>query len=103
MFCVGSKIIFADGRVAIARNSADIVRILSMNTSVTAIECKADSLAMNVDFSNGAISGIVWKNSDLSEKFTLKPEGLTFDDVMKITAHFMDTGEKSADYAWEKT
>ena len=77
MFCVGSKIILADGRVAVARNGADIVRILSMNSNITSIACKADSLALNVD-------------------------GITFEDVQKIAVCFMDTGEKAAGYAWEK-
>lgn len=102
MFCVGSKIIFDDGRVAIARNGADIVRILSMNTNITSIECKADSLALNVAFSGGAASEIDWKNSDLGENFVLKPDGITLDDVTKIAVCFMDTGEKSPEYAWEK-
>ena len=102
MFCVGSKIIFADGRVAIARNGADIVRILSMNTNVTSIECKADSLKLNIGFSDGAASEIFWENSDLLEKFTLNVDGITFEDVQKIAVCFMDTGEKAADYAWEK-
>ena len=102
MFCVGSKIIFADGRVAVARNGADIVRILSMNTNVTSIACKADSLSLNVEFSDGAASEICWTNSDLGEKFTLNVDGITFEDVQKITVHFMDTGEKAAEYAWEK-
>ena len=102
MFCVGSKIIFADGRVAVARNGADIVRILSMNTNVTSIACKADSLSLNVEFSDGAASEIFWQNSDLREKFTLNVGGITFEDVQKIAVCFMDTGEKAADYAWEK-
>lgn len=102
MFCVGSKIIFADGRVAIARNGADIVRILLMNTNITSIACKADSLALNIEFANGAVSEIFWLNSDLHEKYTLNVDGITFEDVQKIAVCFMDTGEKAADYAWEK-
>lgn len=102
MFCVGSKIIFADGKVAIARNGADIVRILSMGTNVTSIECKADSLKLNIVFSAGAASEIFWENSDLLEKYTLNVDGITFDDATKIAVCFMDTGEKAADYAWEK-
>ncbi len=102
MFCVGSKIIFADGRVAVARNGADIVRILSMGTNITSIACKADSLALNVEFSDGAASEICWQNADLGEKFTLNVDGITFDDVQKIAVCFMDTGEKAAGYAWEK-
>lgn len=102
MFCVGSKIIFADGRVAVARNGADIVRILSMNSNITSIACKADSLALNVEFSGGAASEICWINADLNEKFTLNVDGITFEDVQKIVVCFMDTGEKAAEYAWEK-
>ena len=96
------KIVFADGRVAIARNGAEMLKILSMNANITSIECKADSLALNVAFSDGAASEINWKNSDLGEKFVLKSDGLTLDDVTKIAVCFMDTGEKAADYAWEK-
>lgn len=102
MFCVGSKIIFADGRVAVARNGADIVRILSMGTNITSIACKADSLALNVEFSDGAASEISWLNADLGEKYTLNVDGITFEDVQKIAVCFMDTGEKAAGYAWEK-
>ena len=102
MFCVGSKIIFADGRVAIARNGADIVRILSMGSNITSIACKADSLALNIEFSDSAVSEICWLNADLGEKFTLNVDGITFDDVQKIAVCFMDTGEKAAGYAWEK-
>lgn len=102
MFCVGSKIIFDDGRVAIARNGAEMLRILAMNANITSIECKADSLALNMAFSGGAASEIDWKNSDLGEKFVLKPDGITLDDVTKIAVCFMDTGEKSPEYAWEK-
>ena len=102
MFCVGSKIVFADGRVALARNGAEMLKILSMNANITSIECKADSLALNVAFSDGAASEIDWKNSDLGEKFMLNVDGITFDDVTKIAVCFMDTGERAADYAWEK-
>ena len=102
MFCVGSKIIFADGRVAIARNGADIVRILSMGSNITSIACKADSLALNIEFSDSAVSEICWLNADLGEKFTLNVDGITFDDVQKIAVCFMDTGERAAEYAWEK-
>lgn len=102
MFCVGSKIIFADGRVAIARNGAEMLRILSMNANITLIACKADSLSLNIEFANGAASEIFWLNSDLDEKFVLNVDGITFEDVQKIAACFMDTGEKAAGYAWEK-
>ena len=102
MFCVGSKIVFADGRVAIARNGAEMLKILSMNANITSIECKADSLKLNIGFSDGAASEIFWENSDLLEKFTLNVDGITFDDVTKIAVCFMDTGERAADYAWEK-
>lgn len=102
MFCVGSKIIFADGRVAIARNGAEMLRILSMNANITSIECKADSLKLNIGFTDGAASEIFWENSDLLEKYVLNVDGITFDDVTKIAVCFMDTGEKAEGYAWEK-
>lgn len=102
MFCVGSKIIFADGRVAIARNGAEIAKILDMDVKFTEIECKADSLALSVKFADGAPKAIEWKNSDKGEKFAVKSDEITLDDVKKITAHFMDTGETLGEYAWEK-
>lgn len=102
MFCVGSKIIFADGRVAIARNGAEIAKILAMDVKFTEIECKADSLALSVKFADGAPKAIEWKNSDKGEKFAVKSDEITLDDVKKIAAHFMDTGETLGEYAWEK-
>lgn len=102
MFCVGSKIIFADGRVAVARNGADIVRILSMNTNISSIACKADSFSLNIEFSSGKVCEVTWFNMDLGEKYTLKTDDLSYEDVQKIAAHFMDTGEKAEPYPWEK-
>ncbi len=102
MFCVGSKIIFADGRIAIARNGAEIAKILAMDVKFTEIECKADSLALSVKFADGAPKAIEWKNSDKGEKFAVKSDEITLDDVKKIAAHFMDTGETLGEYAWEK-
>lgn len=102
MFCVGSKIIFADGRIAIARNGAEIGKILAMDVKFTEIECKADSLALSVKFADGAPAAIEWRNSDKGEKFAVKADEITLDDIKKIAAHFMDTGEMLGEYAWEK-
>lgn len=102
MFCVGSKLIFTDGRVAIARNGTEITKILEMDEKFAEIECKADSLALSVSFTDGAPTKISWRNSDKGEKFTVISDEHTIDDVKKITAHFMDTGEKLPEYTWEK-
>ena len=89
MFCVGSRIIFADGRIAIARNGAEI-------------ECKADSLALSVKFADGVPAALEWRNYDKGEKFAVKSDKIALDDVKKISAHFMDTGEMLGEYTWEK-
>lgn len=102
MFCVGSRIIFADGRIAIARNGAEIGKILAMDVKFAEIECKADSLALSVKFADGVPAAIEWRNSDKGEKFAVKSDKITLDDVKKISAHFMDTGEMLGEYAWEK-
>lgn len=102
MFCVGSKIIFTDGRIAIARSGAEIVKILDMDVKFTEIECKADSLSLSVKFADGAPAAITWGNSDKREKFTVKSDVIALNDVKKIAAHFMDTGEKQPEYTWEK-
>jgi len=102
MFCVGSKIIFADGRVAIARNGAEIEKILAMDVKFAEIACKADSLALSVKFADGVPAEIEWENADKGEKFAVKSDKIALDDVKKITAHFMDTGEMQPEYNWEK-
>lgn len=102
MFCVGSKIIFADGRVAIARNGAEIEKILAMDVKFAEIECKADSLALSVKFADGVPAKITWENADKGEEFAVKSDKIALDDVKKISAHFMDTGEMLGEYAWEK-
>ena len=102
MFCVGSKIIFTDGRVAIARNGAEIVKTLDMDVKFAEIECKADSLSLSVKFTDGVPAEITWGNSDKREKFAVKSDKIALDDVKKIAAHFMDTGEKLPEFTWEK-
>lgn len=102
MFCVGSKIIFTDGRVAIARNGAEIGKILDMDVKFAEIACKADSLALSVKFADGIPAEIMWENADKGEKFAVKSSEIALDDVKKIAAHFMDTGEMLPEYTWEK-
>lgn len=102
MFCVGSKIIFTDGRVAIAHNGADIEKILDMDAKFTEITCKADSLALSVKFADGVPAAIMWENADKGEKYAVKSDEIALDDVKKIAANFMDTGKMLSEYTWEK-
>lgn len=99
MFCVGAKITFADGRIAAARNAEEMEKIFAMSASFTAINCFADSIGLVGTLSeNGGT--FVWTNRDNGEKYTTTAS--SFDEVKKISEHFIKSGERCPDFSWEK-
>ena len=97
MFCVGARITFADGRAAAARNANELEKIFGMASEFSAVSCFADSIGIEAELTNNA-GEFSYENRDNGEKYSVKAE--TFDDVKKIAAHFLNTGERCPDYEW---
>ena len=99
MFCVGSKITFADGRIAAARNADEMEKIFGMSASFISVNCFADSIGLEGTLSENGGS-FVWVNRDNGEKYSASAS--SFDEVKKIAEYFMKSGERCPEFTWTK-
>ena len=99
MFCIGARITFGDGRVAAARNAGEMEKIFAMTNEFSAVSCFADSIGLEASLSEN--SGVfTWENRDNGEKYSAQATGL--DEVKKICAYFLNSGDRDPDFQWSK-
>lgn len=99
MFCTGARVTFKDGRVAAARNAAELEKVFGMTTDFGGVNCFADSVGLEAELSDNS-GTFVWSNRDNGEKYSAEAKSL--DDVKKISIEFLKTGERCSDFNWTK-
>lgn len=99
MFCIGAKIAFSDGRQAVAKSAEDMAKIFGMDVVITGMVCHADSVTLNIQVLEDGVA-VGCRNLDAKEAYAMKVASL---DIAKtIALHFMETGERSPDFTWNK-
>lgn len=100
MFCVGARITFGDGRVAAARNAGELEKIFAMSSEFSAVSCFADSIGLEAAELKENSGEFVWENRDNGEKYSVQVKGL--DEVKKICAYFLNSGDKAPEFDWSR-